>query len=247
MEALESTAPNTRTRASQAVRELISFIERNISQGVWPAGTQLPTERELEKSLGISRNTIRRGLQALIRSGRIERHVGRGSFVSATTTPAAAEADQVEEPALGDRIRGASPAEVMETRLIVEPAIAALAARRATAEDLAQMDQCLERSEAAGNLREFERWDGSLHLSIMAAGKNSLVADLLKAVNEVRAQPQWEALKARSVTAERRAMYMEQHRAIVQSIKERDPAGASAAVVRHLQAVRSHMFDDIFD
>ena len=76
---------------------------------------------ELEKSLGISRNTIRRGLKELIDSGRIQRHVGRGSFVAEAAAPADHEGAPAGEPDLGDRIRGSSPAEVMETRLIVEP------------------------------------------------------------------------------------------------------------------------------
>jgi DNA-binding FadR family transcriptional regulator len=237
-----SSTPNIRSRANQAVRQLVSFIDDNIDKGVWSVGTQLPTERDLERSLGVSRNTIRRGLQQLARSGRIVRHVGRGSFVAEPATAAA-----VAELGLAERIRGASPTDVMEARLILEPSMAALAARRATLEELETMEHYLAQSETATNLREFERWDGALHLAIMSASKNGLIVDLLRAVNEVRAQPQWETLKARSVTPERRTLYQQQHRAIVRALRDRNPEVAAAEIRRHLQAVRSHMFGDIFE
>jgi GntR family transcriptional regulator, transcriptional repressor for pyruvate dehydrogenase complex len=232
---------NLRSRASQAIRQLIHYIDDNIDRGVWEVGTQLPTERELERTLDVSRNTIRRGLQQLARSGRIVREVGRGSFVA----DPGAKLETV--PGLGERIRGASPSDVMEARLILEPSMAALAAQRATLNELETMEHCLAQSEQATSLREFERWDGALHLAIMTASKNSLIADLLRAVNEVRAQPQWETLKDRSVTPERRALYKEQHRGIVRALRDRDPERAASEIRRHLQAVRSHMLGNEFD
>ena len=76
------TDMSSRERASLGIESLVSMIERNIEVGVWKPGAKLPTERELEKQLGLSRNTLRRGLRRLEDQGRIVRYVGRGSFIA---------------------------------------------------------------------------------------------------------------------------------------------------------------------
>ena len=58
------------------------YIERQIEQGAWKPGDKLPTERALVEQFGIARNTLRKSLDRLEASGKITRHVGRGTFVA---------------------------------------------------------------------------------------------------------------------------------------------------------------------
>src|SRR5262245_30990985 len=169
---------NRRTRASQATANVVADIERNIRTGAWPPGHQLPTERELEATLGVARNTLRKGLRQLEREGKIVRHVGRGSFVA---EPPATTSRNVTP--LVERITGSSPSEVMEIRLQLEPWAGELAAGRANAADLKFMRECVEKAGAAEDVKTFEHWDGQLHQAIVNAAKNELLAGLYEAIN----------------------------------------------------------------
>lgn len=231
---------NVRERAASGAAALTDFIERNISEGVWQPGTKLPTERVLERQFGVSRNTLRKSLKRLESEGKISRHVGRGSFV---TDGASELGDFTAMPRdLAYRIQAASPAEVMEVRLIIEPLAAELAAMRATADDLARMDECLAHSERAADIAEFEYWDGMLHVAIVAAAKNGMLTALYESINDLRGQAEWRRLKERSVTPERRGVYGGQHHSIVQALKDRDAARARAELRRHLEKVRRNLF-----
>lgn len=235
----QSGRSGMRSKAQHGKTALMQHIRKRINDGVWSSGYRLPPERELVEQFGIARNTLRKVMDQLEEEGLISRHVGRGTFVNEKLelVPEAGET-------LLQRIHGASPAEVMELRLIVEPQFVALAATRATGRDLQQMYHCLEESERASNILEFEYWDGMLHHAILAAARNNLLADVYEAINGVRKQPEWESLKQRSVTPERLERYRSQHRDIVQALRARDGEAASAAVRQHLLEVRNGMMGE---
>lgn len=247
------TIPNARERASQGIERLVTTIESNIDAGVWIAGTRLPTERELEKQFGVSRNTLRRGLRRLEDQGRIVRHVGRGSFISDTAVavhdiaprPVANDVPFGDEPdpasQLLVKIMDASPVDLMEVRLLVEPKAAELAAHRASNSSLEFMSECIERMRNAESVADYEHWDGMLHVTILAASRNELLATLYGALNSVRSQPEWVRLKTRSLRPERRALYQQQHEKIVNALIDRNPEGAHDALDEHLRAVRDNL------
>ena len=226
---------NIRDKAARGTAALVAFITRNMADHSWPAGTKLPTERELERRYGVSRNTLRKALKGLEAGGQIRREVGRGSFVVGPPQ------EGPLPPGLAGRIQGASPTEVMEVRLMIEPLAAELAATRATTADLAQMEECLLQADRASQLPEFEQWDGRLHLTIVGAAKNGLLIDLYAAINAVRNQAEWGKLKARSVTPERRQAYQRHHRDIVTALKDRDGDQAKAILRQHLLTVRANL------
>lgn len=228
-------SPLSHKRLSGGVLGMLAEIERNIADGTWGSGAQLPTERELEHRFGIARNTLRKALKQLEAEGVIVRHVGRGTFV--TSHPAS----QPGDAHVMQRLRGASPAEVMELRLLLEPRIGELAASRASTADLQRISECMRSSEAAPDVINFEHWDGMLHAAIVTAAHNELVATLYEAINEVRNQPEWVRLKQRSVTPERRAVYQEQHQRIVAALCDRDPRETAKEISQHLLTVQSNM------
>ena len=113
--------------------DLEAKLTRMLEDGVWRPGERLPPERELSEQFGLARNTVRRALAALEQAGKLERHVGRGTFVNRNRTggPAMREA----------RFDLASPAEVMEVRQIFEPHAANLVAGRASVEELQTIEE----------------------------------------------------------------------------------------------------------
>ncbi len=64
--------------------QLKEQIRRRITQGVWTAGTKLPTERELAESIAISRNTVSQAYKELESEGILISARGRGTFVADT-------------------------------------------------------------------------------------------------------------------------------------------------------------------
>lgn len=245
---------NARERASQGIESLVTTIESNIDAGVWGIGAKLPTERELEKQFGVSRNTLRRGLRRLEDQGRIVRHVGRGSFVSDGATSLPKHSQQFEDSSASSddprnsadsliaKILGASPADLMEVRLLIEPKAAELAAQRASGSNLEFMSECIEKMRQANSVAEYENWDGMLHVTILSASRNELLRILYEALNSVRTQPEWVRIKTRSLKPERRALYQRQHEEIVNALIDRNPEAAHDALKEHLQAVRDNMF-----
>src|ERR1700691_5877148 len=113
----------------QALR---AMLQQQTASGALGPGGQLPTERDLAGQLTAPRSEIRRALARLEQDGLITRHVGRGTFLTETA---------------GHHFNGAppdtSPAEIMQTRLLIEPPIALLAARLANQADLDRIARCL--------------------------------------------------------------------------------------------------------
>lgn len=225
----------------ERLRQVGSALRERIAAGEWPLGTQLPPERSLAEEQGLARNTLRRVLQALEDEGLLERHVGRGTFVKALPAPSNGAAPPAAGSNVALHLKGASPADLMEVRLIIEPQVAALAANRASAEEIQQIDFALRQSLASKGLAEFEHWDAQLHLNIFRAAKNQIMAAWCEAINRVRNEPEWYRLKKRSVTPELRLTYDQEHSAIVQAIKDRDADAARKLQLKHLSRVRDSL------
>ena len=211
---------------------LRDYIVGSLRAGRWRAGDRLPTERELGEQFTISRTSVRRVLQELKELGAISQTVGSGTYV----TEQAASAVKVADP-----VRQTSPAELMEARLALEPAIIEMVVGNATAADFEQMNACCAQAEAAATLEEFEHWDGMLHEAIAVAAHNSFVTNVFQLMNQVRSQAEWGMLKKRSVTPERRLQYQAEHRQLVAALRRRDVHEAKAVALEHLLRVQRNL------
>jgi DNA-binding FadR family transcriptional regulator len=225
-------------RASGA-KALASYLYDEIASGRMRDGVKLPAERQLSEQFGASRGAVRRVLQDLKDRGLITQAVGSGTFV----LPGAAKALPTPEIII-DEISGTqtSPAELMEARLLIEPLMPKLIARNATSSDFARMVECIERSEAAQTIEEFEHWDGELHRTFALATHNSFFLKVLELTNRVREQGEWGRLKRHSLTPERRKEYEAQHRAIVEALRDRDAEQAGEVLTGHLRQIQHNLF-----
>ncbi|HYH43442.1 MAG TPA: FCD domain-containing protein [Burkholderiales bacterium] len=218
-------------------RRVRDYIVNAASDGTFAPGARLPTERELAKRFSVPRNAVRRTLAQLEAEGAITRHVGRGTFLAGTAASAS------PPYFASDSVQQTSPAELMEARLRIEPALAELIVTNATPADFARMAMCIDKAEGATTLDEFERWDAALHQALATATHNRFVIRVLDMVAAVRDQAEWGKLKDRIVTPERRLDYQHEHREIVLALKERDADRARSAIVAHLQHARRNLFD----
>lgn len=217
-----------------------ALLVDGLRSGQLSAGSKLPTERALVDRLGVGRTAIRSALAVLERDGSIIRHVGRGTFVA--DTPAVGATSAVGATgSVAPGVTQTSPAEIMQTRLLVEPEIAALAAGQATQSDIDHLRHCLNRSEQAAGYTDFEGWDSALHRGIALAAHNALLLRLFDTMNAARDLPVWGGIKRRTATPERRSGYETSHRAVVDALADRDPELARNQMRSHLLDVRQNL------
>jgi DNA-binding FadR family transcriptional regulator len=232
-------------------RRLAELIMSESERAGLGPGSRLPTERQLAVDLGVTRSGVRLALAALEADGLISREVGRGTFFSNTAEQAfdalrespgevAGKAAAYPAPAAMDF----APADVMTIRRLLEPQALPLVVMWATARDFAEMERCVAGGDQAVNYEEFETWDLALHRAIMAAAHSPLLAALYSVVESARHGQVWGDLKRRSASSQRRAVYQEDHRAIVTALRARDADAAIESMRTHLTRVAGHLLGE---
>jgi GntR family transcriptional repressor for pyruvate dehydrogenase complex len=208
-------------------------IREMIRLGEVEADGKLPTERDLCARFGVSRRAVRRALDALETEGLVWRRQGKGTFVGQPPDPNGHLAAIIAPDT--------DPLSVMEARLALEPELAALAARRATAEDVARMRALAERACQAQDADAAELWDGSLHRMITRIAGNPILSAAFALINEVRQEQRWQHERQRARSADLVAEYHRQHGRIIDAIDARDEDAARAAMRAHLMALKANL------
>ncbi|HYG41514.1 MAG TPA: FCD domain-containing protein [Bordetella sp.] len=230
-----AAAPLVPAGGSKAAKRFTQYLREQLASGTLAPGARLPAERLLAEQFRISRGTVRRALKQLEAEGRIIGIRGSGTFVQPVSTGLAAP---LGIPKL------ASPAELIEARICIEPIMPELIVRNAHADDFDAMEQCLRRAEQARTVAEFEKLDHELHRLFAVATHNSLFIHIMDLVGKARTDGGWGVLKERSYTPERHRQYMQQHSAIVQALKNRDLHESRRLITEHLVQIRKNLFGD---
>lgn len=235
-------------------RRLAELILAESERAGLRPGSRLPTERQLAAGLGVTRSGVRHALAALEADGLISREVGRGTFLSEaaglalTAVRAAGETgppgDDPPRPETGPPPPDFAPADVMTIRRLIEPQALPLVVLWATARDFGEMERCVAGGDHAVSYEEFETWDLALHRCIMAAAHSPLLSALYGVVESARHGQVWGDLKRRSASRDRRAVYQQDHRAIVAALRARDADAAVEAMRTHLARVAEHLLGE---
>lgn len=198
-----------------------------------PEGTRLPPERRLCADLGCSRSTLRAVLLRLEQDGRIWRHVGQGTFVGRR-----AAGETVKPDVLLEQV---APAELMGARLVLEPVIAAAAARAASPEAVERLRSLALQTVAAQDWRAYEAADEAFHRAIAAATGNRMLGVTLGLLSSVRRRLRWQRQHDRAFRAAREREYSRTqgalHLALVEAIGAGDPDRAEAIMRDHLEQI----------
>lgn len=213
--------------------ELADELRRRMEAGEWSAGKRFPAERDFATQYSVARNTVRRAFDQLESDGLLIRHVGRGTYVRQKTAGGLTGSVQ--------RMEGTSPADLMEVRLLMEPAAAAFAATNASYPALAAIAEAHERAVASTEMPEFELWDAEFHHRIISCTRNDLLREFHEVLRVLRNQPKWFEMKARSFGEDRRLHYCAEHAKILEALNARHPEGASAAMRAHLLTVQRNL------
>jgi DNA-binding FadR family transcriptional regulator len=215
-------SPVTRRKLTATVAEQLLAAIREL-----PAGTKVPSERELTKELGVGRSTVREALNGIAMLGIVEIRHGQGVFVTGEAPP------DGEPSAISAALERGVTNEFIEARLIVEVEVARLAARRRTDDDLARLEAALveQESRLRGDV------DALVHV---AAHFNVLLADA--AHNEVLSA-MIQSFVALMVERGPRVYQLEgfgewdlqEHRGLYTAVLDRDPERAAKLMREHIE------------
>lgn len=209
-------ALSVKRKASQQVADAICGMLRS---GDYRVGDRLPSESELGSSLAVSRSTVREAVRELTSLGVLEIQHGRGTFVRSLRPDLLLRSDSLlDRP--NDRIRE----ELLEVRGIVEPEAAALAAQRASHEDIERLRYDVERlAEAIGQGIPVPE-DLGFHLDLVRATHN---AALWRVSGAIISFYQWDGHLPTGQD-------VIDHREIYEAVRDHDPARARQAMIAHL-------------
>jgi GntR family transcriptional regulator, transcriptional repressor for pyruvate dehydrogenase complex len=218
-------------QASRLYEQIVQQIEESILKGELTEGSQLPAERDLAKQFGVSRTAVREAIKALQEKGLVDAFPGRGTFV--TNGP-----PNSMRRSLDRIIKSGEPegrAYLVEVREILEPEIAALAAVRATDEDLAEMrDAVYAMDHERQDSDAFIEADLDFHLALAEAAGNPIVLSLIDSIVGLLRDQRLQIFRI-SGGPERGQHH---HHRILDAVARHDSQAARAAMQAHLTQVR---------
>jgi DNA-binding FadR family transcriptional regulator len=222
-------------------------LRSDIRAGAFTGDGRIPTERELAARFDVARNTVRRAIEDLREDGLVVCHVGRGTFVAGSDGLAQlAPTPQNETGAVSkgyDFVAEISPRDLIEARLMFEPAVAAAAAANATEADIKQLLHAQAGSEETDEMETFEKYDAEIHRLLFAMSQNQLVIKIDDMLSAMRANADWLAAKRRAYSPALKARYVAQHADIIEGIRMRSPKAAREAMTVHLEEVRRALLE----
>src|SRR5258706_3440784 len=222
-----------RQMASETV--LLARREEGVAREASPKSGRLPSERSLAHSLGVGRAELRKALGILEDQGRIKRHVGKGTFLTATHETTDEVADRI--------ILKTSPAAAMEARLLIEPELVSLAAEKATPEQIIELRRLCAEMRAVESWDAYAELDWRFHNMLAAATGNILLTEIQQLLNQIRRKVVWSDLDTPPPRPRPDYHSFAEHDAIVAGIAGRDPRAAAAAMRRHLEATRQRLLN----
>ena len=216
---------------TKVYEEVVAQLERLILDGALRPGDKLPPERELAERFDVSRSAVREAIRALELKGFAEPRPGEGTLVRIPTidsllSPLASLLSQKHDLV----------SELLEVREMIEPAVAARAARNAGPEDLARLEGILNRQKEKVSRQELAiEEDSEFHYTIARATKNSVILKVLDMMMDILRESRERSLQVEG----RREKSLAGHRRIFNAIKRRDPEAAEAAMRQHLLEIET--------
>lgn len=209
----------------KSVTELVTEqILAMIQSGQFQPGDKLPSQKELETMMNVSRPTLREAMSRLIVMGLLEARQGQGYFV---TRPEM----QIHYPTFVENIDQSKMQELLEARIFFESSLAQMAAIMATDEEIAELMDYVTNIERPDNPSELE--GNRFHQMVADIAHNSILANFERSLLEL-----FEEFKGALLSKKNSQFFwkyeMEPHAKIAQAIKDRDPQKAYEESVLHI-------------
>lgn len=213
-------------KGTRKYERVVDSIKDAISKGTLAYGDPLPPERQMIDDMGVSRSSLREAFSVLELLGLIESIPGKGRFVR---HPQASGGETGEIP-----LEGAAVLELMEARRILDPAIATVAAQKASPSDLTKMRRVL--STTRGDLDDRRRRaqsDFDFHLAMAEGTHNFIFVGIVRMEFNL-------ILATHNLIyglLEDKHAFANEHEALYEAIMLRDSQGAHEAATRHIERI----------
>ncbi len=194
-------------------------------RGLLKTSEELPPERILAETLKVSRHSLRKALKVLRENGELT-PAKSGRRAHSETNPTS--------PSSTKLVQSTNPLEVMEMRLMIEPALARLAALRASPDEITHI---LQTAHSPADLSPAQA-DQDFHRAVAAGSRNSLASELHILLHRVQNDARLRFTDADSnekTTVERVKARDLEHQRIADAIASRDPTRAERAMFEHLE------------
>jgi len=221
-----------KTRVSE---DIIEQVRDLMASGRLSPGDRLPSERDLAQRFSVGRSAVREAMRAMESLGLIEARAGEGTFVALPP-----DSRTGHDPISASLFQEwSTQRKLFEVRRVIEPDLAALAARRATKQQVERMRTILDEQAA-----EIEsggtsvKQDTAFHYLLAEATGNEVLVRIMDSLMDLLIQTRQESLQY----SERRARSLEQHRAIVTAIETRDARAAERQMQEHIRDIERLVF-----
>ncbi|RKR07282.1 GntR family transcriptional regulator [Kushneria sinocarnis] len=220
---------------------VVQHLERLILEGTLTPGQSLPSERQLKARLGVSRESLRTGLERLRNRGLVETRRGCGSFV---TLLAPREAPEGLDALMARYPRTLE--DLLEVRMVLEGEAAWLAAERASGADLVRIRRAFEalRDYSArydGDIARLARLDHGFHHAITLAAHNPVLTHTLSGLNSWLERSVFDTLSHLYHYPAPRQRLERQHARIFRALEARRADTARRAARDHLRGIRTDL------
>ena len=223
-------------KTKKIYEEVVEQLKMMLTAGELKPGDKLPSERDMAESLGVSRASVREALTTLEAIGILEIKPGEGTFVKHT-----ADAETFAPLTLVLTVERNSGAQLMEVRRVLETEIAALAAERATNDNLNKIEASLDQMKGALNTHDAVETDLRFHFAIAEATQNTILVRLINTIADLMHHTfkgKRETMYAHSPSSQR---IIHEHEAIYQAIKKGAPEEARAKMLEHINHVETEI------
>ncbi|HTQ87314.1 MAG TPA: FadR/GntR family transcriptional regulator [Candidatus Solibacter sp.] len=216
---------------TKVYEEVAAQLERRILDGALKPGDKLPPERELAERFDVSRSAVREAIRSLELRGLVEPRPGEGTLVR---TPSIDSLLNPLASLLGHKRELVT--ELLEVRGMIEPPLAARAARNAGPEDIALLENILERQKEKVARQEVAiDEDSEFHYTIARASKNGVILKVVDMMMDILKESRERSLQVGG----RPEKSLAGHRRIFNAIKRHDAEGAEAAMRQHLVEIEA--------
>lgn len=218
-------------------------LEQRILEGSWKTGDRLPAERELSAQLGVSRASLREGIQKLVSRGLLSSQQGGGTYV---TDRLDAGFMEPWEALLHKHVSVRE--DLLEFRELLEAKAAACAAERATLEDKARLKKCFDRLDKAyrgSTLDVLAAADLGFHQAVAEAAHNVIIGHLTANLLRLLRDSLQVNLAELTQLPHARELLRKQHQAIFEAIMQGDQAAASRVAAKHVNYVRDTLAESL--
>ena len=185
----------------------------------------------------MSRSSVRDAIRGLELRGLVEPRQGAGTIVRETS------AEPLANPfANALKRRQERISELLDFRKMLEPPLAARAATHASADEISEMEEILQRQEAKhGHGEPAVAEDAEFHYNVALASGNSVVLKVLDILMDLLRDTRERSLQVKG----RPEKSLAGHRRILAAIKRHDAEGAKAAMRRHIEDVEEIVLDQL--